>query len=76
MKLSFKNLFVAISLLASATFAMAQQQLPELVDTLVRRGVLSNGMTYYIRHNEYPKGQADFHIAQKVGAVQENEDQN
>lgn len=76
MKLSFKKLFVAISLLASATFAMAQQQLPELVDTLVRRGVLSNGMTYYIRHNEYPKGQADFHIAQKVGAVQENEDQN
>lgn len=49
---------------------------PELTDPNLRTGKLDNGLTYYIRHNEYPKGQADFHIAQKVGAVQENEEQN
>ena len=40
-------------------------QLP--ADSTVRQGVLPNGLTYYIRHNETPKGQADFFIAQKVG---------
>lgn len=32
-------------------------------------------MTYYIRHNEKPKGQADFHILHDVGAIQENDSQ-
>ncbi|MDE7135988.1 MAG: insulinase family protein, partial [Muribaculaceae bacterium] len=31
--------------------------------------------TYYIRHNETPKGQADFYIAQKVGSILENDAQ-
>ena len=56
--------------------AAKAQQLPTLpVDTAVVRGVLPNGLTYYIRHNEYPKGQADFHIAQKVGSVLEEDNQ-
>lgn len=45
------------------------QPLP--TDTAVRIGKLPNGLTYYIRHNEYPKGQADFYIAQKVGSILE-----
>ncbi|MDE6394052.1 MAG: insulinase family protein, partial [Duncaniella sp.] len=49
------------------------QPLP--VDTAVRIGKLPNGLTYYIRHNEYPKGQADFYIAQKVGSALEEENQ-
>ena len=32
-------------------------------------------MTYYIRHNEKPKGQADFYILHDVGAIQENDSQ-
>ena len=32
-------------------------------------------MTYYIRHNEKPKGQADFYILHNVGAIQEEDDQ-
>ncbi len=32
-------------------------------------------MTYYIRHNEKPKGQADFYILHDVGAIQENDRQ-
>lgn len=48
---------------------------PEL-DSNVRYGVLDNGLTYYIRHNEQPKNRAEFHIAQKVGAVLEEDSQN
>ncbi|MDE6283502.1 MAG: insulinase family protein, partial [Muribaculaceae bacterium] len=48
---------------------------PLPVDPQVRTGVLPNGLTYYIRHNETPKGQADFYIAQKVGSILENDEQ-
>ena len=78
MKMSLKKLMLA-GLLSISFGAYAQNVSPmlqELTDSAVRIGKLPNGLTYYIRHNENPKGQADFHIAQKVGAVQENEDQN
>ena len=45
------------------------------VDPDVRTGRLDNGLTYYIRHNENPKGQADFYIIHNVGAIQENDSQ-
>ncbi len=45
------------------------------VDSAVVIGHLPNGLTYYIRHNEYPKGQADFYIAQKVGSILEEDNQ-
>jgi len=45
-------------------------------DPAVRIGKLSNGMTYYIRHNEEPKERASFYIIQNVGALLENDDQN
>ena len=54
-------------------FAQGVEQLP--LDPAVRIGVLDNGMTYYIRHNEKPKGQASFYIYHDVGAVQEEDDQ-
>ncbi|WP_320054501.1 insulinase family protein [uncultured Acetobacteroides sp.] len=52
------------------------QQMPTLpTDPKVRVGKLDNGLTYYIRHNAEPKGQADFYIAQKVGSILEEESQ-
>ena len=48
---------------------------PIPADKDVRTGRLENGMTYYIRHNEKPKNQADFYILHNVGAIQENDDQ-
>ncbi len=54
----------------------AMPQIPQLpVDSAVRVGTLPNGLTYYIRHNETPKGQADFYIAQKVGSILEDDHQ-
>ena len=35
-------------------------------DKTIRKGVLPNGMTYYIRHNSQTKGVADFYIAQNT----------
>ncbi len=51
------------------------QDMPLPVDSAVRIGTLPNGLTYYIRHNEKPKGQADFYIAQKVGSILEEDNQ-
>lgn len=42
----------------------------------VLTGKLSNGLTYYVRHNEEPKDRASFYIIQNVGAILENDDQN
>ncbi len=66
----------ALAIVSALIFPAKAQELPKLpVDSAVVSGVLPNGLTYYIRHNEYPKGQADFHIAQKVGSILEEDDQ-
>ncbi len=55
---------------------LAQMQMPTIpTDPAVRIGKLPNGLTYYIRHNNLPEKRANFYIAQKVGSVQEEENQ-
>ena len=49
------------------------EQLP--LDPTIRIGKLKNGLTYYIRHNDNPKNLVNFYIAQKVGSIQEEENQ-
>lgn len=77
-----KKLFARVCLLAAGmltsamAFAQMPQQIPLMpVDKDVKVGKLPNGLTYYIRHNETPKGQADFYIAQKVGSALEEDNQ-
>ena len=55
--------------------ATAQTHEPIPVDPDLRTGVLPNGLTYYVRHNDYPEHRADFFIAQRVGSIQEEEGQ-
>ncbi len=72
------KILVAMAFCLTATFsALAQQgQMPQLpIDPNVRIGKLDNGLTYYIRHNEWPKDRAEFYIAQKVGSIQEEDHQ-
>ncbi len=45
------------------------------LDPLIRYGRLDNGLTYYIRHNGHPENRADFYIAQRVGSMQEEDNQ-
>lgn len=61
---------------AMALVAMAQMSLPAMpVDSDVRIGRLDNGLTYYIRYNNWPENRAEFYIAQRVGSLQEDEEQ-
>jgi len=65
-----------LTLLFCVTSIYAQsitEQLP--IDPAIRVGVLENGMTYFIRHNEKPKNQASFYIYHDVGAIQEDDNQ-
>ena len=68
-------LFATVAVTAMAQDAMAQQMPPIPVDPEVRIGKLDNGLTYYIRHNAWPEQRAEFYIAQKVGSIQEDDDQ-
>ena len=76
MKHLFRSL-LAIALIVCCNFqqALAQQQPPIPVDPNVRIGKLDNGLTYYLRKNNLPANRADFYIAQKVGSIQEEENQ-
>ncbi|MCF2737851.1 M16 family metallopeptidase [Bacteroides caecigallinarum] len=76
MRRIMKLAFVAIAGFACLPVAVRAQQMPPVpVDKEVRIGKLDNGLTYYIRHNEYPKNQVDFYIAQKVGSILEEDNQ-
>ena len=66
-------LVVVLMFVAGIAAAQDMGQIP--VDKNVRIGKLPNGLTYYIRHNEWPEHVANFYIAQRVGSIQENEDQ-
>lgn len=70
-----------VLLLPTAVSAQTQEQIEQMLsmqlplDKGTKVGKLPNGLTYYIRHNEKPQGQAFFYIAQKVGSVLEEDDQ-
>ena len=67
------------ALMLTSTVAIVAQnamQMPPIpVDPDVRMGKLDNGLTYYIRHNAWPEQRAEFYIAQKVGSIQEDDNQ-
>ena len=73
--MKIRNILVALLL---SVCAGVQAQMPDMtlpVDTAVRMGKLDNGLTYYIRYNNWPEHRANFYIAQKVGSIQEEESQ-
>ncbi len=76
--MKLKQLFLTAALVLMSTPALVAQgmQMPPIpVDPDVRIGKLDNGLTYYIRHNNWPEQRAEFYIAQRVGSIQENDDQ-
>ncbi len=73
--MKIKNL-LAVALLIIVSAVQAQVAMPPLpVDSAVRIGKLDNGLTYYIRHNNWPENRANFYIAQKVGSLEEDDNQ-
>ena len=71
---AFKLTLIFSFLCSVSILAQGLQPLP--MDSTIRYGKLSNGLTYYIRHNEQPKERAEFYIAQNVGAILEEDSQN
>lgn len=72
MKLKY---LLSLSFLFVVGMVSAQQLGPIPMNKNVRQGKLSNGLTYYILHNEWPEHVANFYIAQRVGSIQENDKQ-
>ena len=73
--MKLRKLFVAVMMLMSTAAVMAQEMPKIPVDPDVRIGKLDNGLTYYIRHNAWPEQRAEFYIAQRVGSIQEDDNQ-
>lgn len=53
--------------------SMEDQTLP--LDTSIRKGVLENGMTYYLHNTDVTKDVASYYIIQNVGSILENDEQ-
>lgn len=72
-----RTLTVIWLLMATLCFGQPQLKLNELIptDPKVSKGVLANGMTYYIRANSTPKNRADLYLVVKAGSVEEDDSQ-
>lgn len=75
--MKLRHLFAAavILLTAGQQVATAQNPMALRMDTAVVTGKLPNGLTYYVRRNNWPEHRVNFYIAQRVGSIQENDDQ-
>lgn len=73
--MKLKKLLVLVLALIAVSTSFAQQIPPIPLDTDVRIGKLPNGLTYYIRYNNWPENRAEFYIAQRVGSIQESDEQ-
>lgn len=72
--MKLRHLFATVCALVAAV--CLAQGLPDVpADTAIRTGKLANGLTYYVRHNNYPEHHVNFYIAQRVGSIQEEESQ-
>ena len=68
------NVFITLFALFLAIPAISNaQNLP--LDPDIRSGKLKNGLTYFIQKCTNPEGKASFYLPQKVGSMQEEENQ-
>lgn len=72
--------FILICLTICFPFdGQASNQIPDTclipVDKRIRIGKLENGLTYYLRYNNWPENRVCFYLAQRVGSLQEEDNQ-
>ncbi len=71
--------FLLFAMVLMANQAKASQDISDStlipVDPRTKIGRLENGLTYYIRHNNWPEDRACFYLCQRVGSLQESESQ-
>jgi zinc protease len=67
------TLFLAFALNVNAQSLDMNQSLP--VDETIKKGVLPNGLTYYLHSTDVKEDVASYYIIQNVGSVLENDNQ-
>lgn len=75
---SLKNIYFllflcASNLIAQNTITNLNTKIP--IDPTVKIGTLSNGLTYYLKHNAKPKNKAELRLVIKAGSILEDDDQ-
>lgn len=71
-----KNLLFSVFVVTLGFTVTAQNlNVPLPVDQTIKKGVLPNGMTYYLHSTDVTKDVASYYIIQNVGSVLENDDQ-
>ncbi len=68
-----RTILLAFIALLSVVGMAREKELP--IDPELKIGRLENGLTYLIRHNEQPKGRAEFWLIQNTGSLVEEEDE-
>ncbi len=72
-KIAISLVFMLCALIGAAQEVDLNQSLP--INQHIKKGVLKNGMTYYLSHSDAVKDVASYYIIQNVGSILENEDQ-
>jgi zinc protease len=79
MKSFYRSIFILMLIFSASMMLKGQsydlKQMPP-PDPKVRMGVLPNGMHYYLRANNIPENRGEFYIANNIGAILEDDDQN
>lgn len=71
-----KNTITLLSFILFINFISAQNLDSSLpIDTSIKKGVLPNGLTYYLHSTDVTKNVASYYIIQNVGSILENENQ-
>ena len=70
--LGFILILINLSVQGQESFNL-KEEIP--IDQKVSKGVLKNGLTYYIRANSTPKNRADLYLVVKAGSIDEDKDQ-
>ena len=73
MKILTVLLFLLSTFFVGAQNLELDAKIPE--DPNVSKGVLENGMTYYVRSNAEPQNRAELFLVVKAGSIDEDEDQ-
>ena len=72
-KILLFTLCITFSQIAMAQKNMLEMPLPE--DQTIKKGVLENGLTYYIHNTKVTKDVASYYIIQNVGSILEKDNQ-
>ncbi|MEC3906742.1 insulinase family protein [Tamlana sp. 2201CG12-4] len=74
-----KKLLLSVLILVALVFTGIAQNVDLKtsipIDETIKKGVLPNGLTYYIKSTDVVKNAASYYIIQNVGSVLENDDQ-